>query len=149
MPSNAETIYDCLKHYTRKQVLDEKNMWTCDKCSEKVQPHQKTLLFKTSDIIVILLKRYTHTLNKNNKFIQYPLQLNLKDYNKNYGTSKSNIFNLNGFCVHNGSLNGGHYYAVSKNFLNKKWYEYNDSLVRNLPEDKILTYTPYLLFYSR
>ena len=46
-------------------------MWKCDKCNQKVQPHQKTLLFKTSEILIILLKRYTSSLRKNNKFIRY------------------------------------------------------------------------------
>ena len=142
-------MYDCFKHYTRKQVLDEENMWKCDKCNKQVQPHQKTLLFKTSDILVILLKRYTSNLRKNDKFIQYPLKLNLKDYNKNYGTRKTNTYNLNGFCIHGGSLGGGHYYAVSQNALDKRWYEYNDTTVSNVSDDKLLKYTPYLFFYKR
>ena len=149
IPKNAETIYDCFKHYTRKQVLDEENMWKCDECNKKVQPHQKTLLFKTSDILVILLKRYTSNLRKNDKFIQYPLKLNLKDYNKNYGTRKTNTYNLNGFCIHGGSLGGGHYYAVSRNALDKRWYEYNDTNVSNVSDNKLLKYTPYLFFYKR
>ena len=149
LPDNSETIHDCFEQYTRKQILDEKNMWKCDKCSENVQPHQKTLLFKTADILIILLKRYTNNLRKNNKFIQYPLQLNLENYNKNYGTGKSNIYNLNGFCVHNGFLGGGHYYAVSKNSLDNKWYEYNDSSVSLVSDDKLLKYIPYVLFYKR
>lgn len=146
---DSETIYDCLEQYTKKQILDEKNMWKCDKCFKKVQPHQKTLLFKTTDILIILLKRYTSSLRKNNKFIQYPLNLDLKDYNKNYGTGKSNIYNLNGFCIHGGGLGGGHYYAVSKNSLDSKWYEYNDSDVSSVSGDKLLKYTPYVLFYKR
>lgn len=149
IPSDAENIYDCFDNYTKKNILDEQNMWKCDKCKENVQPHQKTLLFKTSEILIILLKRYTKNLIKNNKFIKYPLKLNLKDYNKNYGTNKSNNYRLNGFCIHNGSLNGGHYYAVSYNFLDKKWYEYNDSSVGYVSDDKLLNYIPYLLFYKR
>jgi ubiquitin C-terminal hydrolase len=124
-------------------------MWKCDKCEKKVQPHRKTLLFKTSDILIILLKRYTSNLRKNDKFIQYPLKLNLKDFNKNYGTGKLNTYNLNGFCIHGGSLGGGHYYAVSKNSLDKQWYEYNDSNVSKINEEKVLKYTPYLFFYKR
>jgi len=149
IPGDAESMHDCFKHYTEKQILDEKNMWKCDKCKNKVQPHQKTLLFKTSDILIILLKRYTSSLRKNNKFIQYPFQLDLKNYNKNYGTRKSNTYILNGFCVHGGSLGGGHYYAVSKNSLDKKWYEYNDTNVSTITNEKALKYTPYLFFYKR
>jgi ubiquitin carboxyl-terminal hydrolase 4/11/15 len=75
--------------------------------------------------------------------------LNLKDYNKNYGTGKPNTYNLNGFCIHGGSLGGGHYYAVSQNALDKQWYEYNDSNVSSITKEKVLEYTPYLFFYKR
>jgi ubiquitin C-terminal hydrolase len=149
IPENAETIYDCFDNYTKKRILDKDNMWKCDKCNQKVQPHQKTLLFKTSEILIILLKRYTSSLRKNNKFIRYPMNLHLKDYNKNYGTKDANIYSLNGFCIHSGSLGGGHYYAVSKNFLDKNWYEYNDSSVNKISIEKTLKYTPYLFFYKR
>ena len=149
IPENAETIYDCFDNYTKKRILDKDNMWKCDKCNQKVQPHQKTLLFKTSEILIILLKRYTSSLRKNNKFIRYPMNLHLKDYNKNYGTKGANIYSLNGFCIHSGSLGGGHYYAVSKNFLDKNWYEYNDSSVNKISIEKTLKYTPYLFFYKR
>ena len=149
IPDESETIVDCFRNYTKKNILDEDNLWKCDNCSLKVQPHKKTLLFKTSDILIILLKRYSSSLRKNNKLISYPLKLDLKEFNKNYGTNGSNVYNLNGFCVHGGSLNGGHYYAVSKNSLDKLWYEYNDSNVREISKDKVLNYTPYLFFYKR
>jgi len=149
IPDNSETIYDCFKHYTRKEILDEENKWKCDKCSESVCSHKKTLLFKTSDTLIILLKRYSSNMRKNNKFISYPMNLQLKDYNKNYGTSKGNVYALNGFCIHGGSLSGGHYYAVSKNILDKKWYEYNDSSVNELNNQAVLKYIPYLFFYKR
>ena len=59
----------------------------------------KNSLFKTSDILIILLD-IASNLRKNNKFISYPTKLNLKDYNKNYGTNKPNVYALNGFCIH-------------------------------------------------
>ena len=149
IPDDANTIYDCLKNYTEKTVLDEENMWKCDKCKEDVQPHKRTLFFKTSEILIILLKRYSSNLRKINKFIQYPMNLHLKDYNKNYGTKRPNVYSLNGFCIHGGSLGGGHYYAVSKNLLDKKWYEYNDSSVKKIVPGEALKYSPYLFFYKR
>lgn len=145
---DAGSLNDCLDHYTKKIILDESNLWKCDKCKKSVRPHKKTILFKTSDIIIIVLKRYSLT-KKIDKFIQYPLQLNLEKYNKNYGTNKRNIYDLSGFCIHNGGLNGGHYYAVCKNIFDSNWYEYNDTSVNKIKNDKILEYKPYLLFYTR
>ena len=149
IPPNAETIYDCLDKYIQKEILDENNKWTCDKCSKKVCSHKKTMLFKSSDVLIILLKRYDSNMRKKNNFIKYPLNLNLEKYNKNYGTKKSNIYSLNGFCIHSGSLGGGHYYAVSKNNLNQNWYEYNDTNVNKIQIENVINYTPYLFFYKR
>ncbi len=148
IPSDSNSLYDCFKHYTQKVVLDEENKWNCDKCKERVRVHKKTILFKTSDILIILLKRYSN-YKKINRFLTYPMNLNLKEFNKNYGTHKSNIYSLNGMCIHSGGFNGGHYYAVCKNFLDNQWYEYNDSSVTPIQKEKVFKYTPYLFFYRR
>ena len=149
IPTDANTIYDCLDNYTAKTILDEDNMWKCDKCKEDVRPHKRTLFFKTSEILIILLKRYSSNLRKINKFIKYPMDLHLKDYNKNYGTTRSNVYSLSGFCIHDGLLGGGHYYAVSKNYLENKWYVYDDTSVSQIKTEKVLKYIPYLFFYKR
>ena len=73
----------------------------------------------------------------------------MEKYNKNYGVNKSNVYTLNSFCIHNGFLGGGHYYAVAKNNLDQNWYEYNDSSVNIINTSKILEYIPYLFFYKR
>ena len=149
IPNDSKSIDECLKHYTQKIILDEENRWTCDKCFKSVRPHKKTLFFKTSDILIILLKRYSKYGQKIDRFIEYPMKLDLKNYNKNYGTNKPNIYHLNGFCIHNGILGGGHYYAISKNFLDSKWRKYNDTHVSEIKESEVLKYVPYLFFYKR
>ena len=70
---------------------------------------------------------------------------------KNYCISKKNSLNykLMGISIHSGSLNGGHYYAVCKNYLNDKWYEYNDSHVSSVSQEKCTKYSPYLFVYRR
>ena len=52
-------------------------------------------------------------------------------------------------AIHSGGLGGGHYYAVCKNFLDDTWYEYNDSHVLRVQNDKLMKYLPYLLVYKR
>ena len=54
--SDCETLYDCLDNYTMSLSLDDKNLWKCDKCNKKVRSQKKTLLWKTSDILIISLK---------------------------------------------------------------------------------------------
>ena len=106
------------------------------------------MLWKTSDILIILLKRYKNG-QKNNKYIEYPLTLSLNKFNMNYGTKKKNSYSLQSFAIHDGGLNGGHYYAVCKNPLDKKWREYNDSNVTLIDNNDVKKYVPYLFFYKR
>ena len=70
IPESSETIYDCLSSYTQKITLDCDNSWTCDKCKESVQPDKKIKLWKTSDVLIILLKRYSKR-HKKDDFIEY------------------------------------------------------------------------------
>ena len=72
----------------------------------------------------------------------------MSDYTINYAENDT-VYKLMGLCIQNGSLNGGHYYAVCKNYLDGKWSEYNDSNVSRVPKDKLTKYSPYLLVYKR
>ena len=148
IPCTSESLECCLSEYMKKYRLDEKNKWKCDECNQSVRPFKQTRLWKTSDVLFILLKRYN--LNRKiDKYLKYPLKLDLKDYNINFSTDKKNEYSLSGMAIHSGSLGGGHYYAVCKNYLTDQWSEYNDSHVNQISEDKITTYSPYLFVYKR
>ena len=43
-------------------------------------------------------------------------------------------------AIHSGGLGGGHYFAICKNYLDDSWYEYNDSNVSKITENKVLDY---------
>ena len=148
IPEKADSLDSCLKEYMKKFQLDKDNMWKCDKCKELVRPYKQTRLWKTSDILFILLKRYKNN-RKINKYIEYPEILDLKDYNLNYCSNKKNEYSLQGMAIHGGGLGGGHYYAICKNYLNDTWYEYNDSNVRPLSNDSVFQNSPYLFVYKR
>ena len=143
----SKTLYDCLDDFTKSTNLDDDNLWTCDNCHDKVKSQKKTLLWKTSDVIIISLKRFNQ-LTKINKFIEYPDILTLTNYNLNYGTSKINKYCLQSLAIHVGGLEGGHYYSVCKNHITKNWYKYDDE-VSTIYNDNYLNELPYILFYKR
>eukprot|EP01091_Cochliopodium_minus_P007278 TRINITY_DN17184_c0_g1_i1.p1 TRINITY_DN17184_c0_g1~~TRINITY_DN17184_c0_g1_i1.p1 ORF type:complete len:207 (-),score=55.87 TRINITY_DN17184_c0_g1_i1:175-795(-) len=67
----------------------------------------------------------------------------------NTGSSKvDSIYDLFGIVSHSGSLDGGHYIAFCKNHANEKWYEFNDSVTREVTEKEVASQEAYLLFYS-
>lgn len=147
IPEDASTLSDCLDSYTKKITLDCDNSWKCDKCKQKVEPDKKIILWKSSDTLIILLKRYTKLI-KNNTFIEFPLQLDISHYSLNYG-SKGTLYRLSGISIQSGSLGGGHYYAMCYNELDKKWRTYNDTHVSEITESELLQQKPYCLFYRR
>ena len=117
-------------------------IWTCDNAIKKY--HLKTLLWKTADIIIICLKKFSNS----SMFIKYPEKLDLHKYNINFGTSKNNIYTLQGYIVHRGTINISHYYSVCKNHVLNNWYKYDDDDIIDYSDD-YLNETPYILFYKR
>ena len=121
IPDGASTLYDCLDSYTRVSKLEVNNTWTCDKCKKSINPDRKLLLWNCPSVIIILLKRYT-IVGKNNTYIEYPLELDVNGYVVNY--NKNNCeYRLSGLCIQSGSLGGGHYYALCKNYLDDFFFE--------------------------
>ena len=105
------------------------------------------MLWKSSDTLIILLKRYSHRIKKDN-FIEFPIQLDMSSYSLNYDSNGS-TYQLSGICIQSGSLGGGHYFAMCKNELDGLWREYNDTTVRDVEVSELLRQKPYCLFYRR
>lgn len=153
IPQDANTLNDCLKYSTNKKKLDSENEWRCDQCKQLINANQKIMFWNTSDVIIILLKRYTfsHDMRrafKNNKDIDFPFILDISDYSINHN-KQTTEYQLSGMCIHSGDTGGGHYYAICKNSLDEKWRVYNDSSVYDIKESEISKHNPYCFFYRR
>lgn len=147
--NDTDNIYESLNKYTDVYSLDDENLWKCDKCSRDVKCEKRNKFWKLPDVLIILIKQYNDNTRKIDKFIQYPMNLNMEPYCFNY-KSVSLDYELQSMCIHNGSLGGGHYYAFCKNLLDDKWRKYNDTGVSDvLEESNILKQKPYCLFYKR
>ena len=72
----------------------------------------------------------------------------MKEYCLN---SKSNDINyeLIGICIHNGGLNGGHYYAACKDVNTGIWKIHNDTHVTQTNIEAVKKENPYCLFYRK
>ena len=65
------------------------------------------------------------------------------------GYDKSSyIYDLYGICNHSGNVLGGHYWAYVKN-ANSKWYNFNDTMVREINPSQLITANAYCLFYRK
>jgi ubiquitin C-terminal hydrolase len=149
VPKGARSLEDCLKAHTRLTELDGDNQWKCDQCHQFTKAKQRNLLWKTSDILIFLLKRYKNG-QKIGRFIKYKDIFDIGAYTLNYGSSSSTTkYALQGVSVHDGSLGGGHYYAYCKNNLDQKWRQYNDTHVSEVSQEEALGTNGYVFFYKR
>ena len=70
------------------------------------------------------------TRTKLDNLVQFPIEgLNINKFVK--GPSNNNhVYDLFAVSEHIGGMGDGHYTAMCKNYHNGKWYDCNDSLVR-------------------
>ena len=96
IPEDGKSLKDCFKKYTDKFTLDDKNLWECDKCKQKV--HSKKInVMENIRYLNNFIKKYKNG-QKNNKYIEYPLTLSLNKFNMNYGSKKEYVFIAIIFC---------------------------------------------------
>ena len=160
LPSESENnnigLNDCLKNFTKPEILTDDNKYFCEKCKKKVDANKTMYLWEIPDYFIVQLKRFKNIgmrTMKNEIKVNIPFEdINFENNEHEYH-SKKNDYELYGVIRQFGSLNGGHYVAITKNVMNNKWYEFNDSSVVHLPDDqvkKILNDSSnYILFYRK
>ena len=140
-------IYDCFDLFCKTELLSGDNQWKCDKTNKYYDAEQITKIWKYPQIMIINLKRFDFNQNKINVNIDFPIKnLNLSNFCIGYNNNKS-IYDLYAICNHRGSLNNGHYYAYCKH-KNNKWYNFNDSDIKEIKEESLITNKAYCLFYK-
>jgi ubiquitin C-terminal hydrolase len=141
------TLEDCLKEYAKEEKLSRDNKAVCSMCNEKKDATRKTTVVSVGKTLVIHLKRfsgYGSNISKNNKPVTYPSVLNLGSFTE----SEAGEYRLTGVVLHLGSLHGGHYLAVARDPFSGRWYQFDDSRVREVTEKEAHQPAAYVLFYQ-
>ena len=139
IPSDAETIYDCLDEFFADESLDEDNLYFDEKSGKKVNADICKKFINLPKYLIIVLKRFKQNnmgmfIGKNKSKIAIPIDddyLDLSDYTIGYDVSNSK-YELISVGLHSGGLHGGHYYAYAKSTKDNKYYVYDDSTVTPL-----------------
>ncbi|KKY20807.1 putative ubiquitin c-terminal hydrolase [Phaeomoniella chlamydospora] len=148
------TLDDCLDEFGKEEILSENDAWYCPRCKEHRRASKKFELWKTPDILVMHLKRFSSNRNFRDKLeimVDYPVEgLDMSNRVLVQEKGKEVIYDLFAVDNHYGGLGGGHYTAYAKNFFDNNWYEYNDSHVSKRSDPQaVVTPAAYLLFYRR
>ncbi|KAL7116109.1 hypothetical protein ACP275_04G223100 [Erythranthe tilingii] len=151
-PQESVSLYKCLEAFLKEEPLGPDDMWYCPVCKKHCQADKKLDLWRLPEILVIHLKRFSYNRflkNKLETYVDFPIRdLDLSDYIAQKGEKSSNRYLLYAISNHYGSMGGGHY-AAFVHHGGDRWYDFDDSHVSPISEDKIKTSAAYVLFYRR
>lgn len=160
--SQGITLDSCLDQFSRTEVLGEDDLWHCSRCNDFRRASKTIELWRIPDIFTIQLKRFSSYHGFRDKLsdvVNFPIEgLDMSkriqktmangaiaDTMENHG----HIYDLFAVDNHYGGLGGGHYTAYAKNFVDEKWYYYDDSRVQEADPQDSVAGAAYLLFYRR
>lgn len=163
------SLDECLDEFGREEVLSENDAWYCPRCKAHRRATKKFELWKTPDILVMHLKRFSAHRGFRDKIdalVDFPLRLDMKGRVEEPDEGKSQEYDLFAVDNHYGGLGGGHYTAHAKSFVDDCWYDYNGEHSTTLPYNihtnsadshvskknnpqGVVTPAAYLLFYRR
>jgi ubiquitin carboxyl-terminal hydrolase 4/11 len=123
------TLEECLDEFEKAEVLSEQDTWYCPRCKEHRRASKKFDLWKTPDILVVHLKRFSSSQWRRDKLdvlVDFPIEdLDLTSRVVHKEDGRQEVYDLIAVDDHYGGLGGGHYTAWAKNFVDGQWYNYN------------------------
>ncbi|KAM5316123.1 ubiquitin carboxyl-terminal hydrolase 2 isoform 2-T3 [Glossophaga mutica] len=144
------TLMDCMRLFTKEDVLDGDEKPTCCRCRARKQCIKKFSIQRFPKILVLHLKRFSESRIRTSKlttFVNFPLRdLDLREFaseNTNHA-----VYNLYAVSNHSGTTMGGHYTAYCRSPVTGEWHTFNDSSVTSMFSSQVRTSDAYLLFYE-
>ncbi|XP_005157570.1 ubiquitin carboxyl-terminal hydrolase 2a isoform X1 [Danio rerio] len=145
------SLMDCMRLFTKEDVLDGDEKPTCYRCKARRRCTKKFTVQKFPKILVLHLKRFSEARIRTSKlstFVNFPMKdLDLREFASD--RSSSAVYNLYAVSNHSGTTMGGHYTAYCCNPENGEWYTYNDSRVTPMSASQVRSSDAYVLFYER
>ncbi|XP_067113098.1 ubiquitin carboxyl-terminal hydrolase 2-like isoform X2 [Osmerus mordax] len=143
-------LMDCMRLFTREDVLDGDEKPTCCRCKTRRKCTKKFTIQKFPQILVLHLKRFSESCVRTSKlstFVNFPLKdLDLREFS--WDGSADAVYNLYAVSNHSGTTLGGHYTAYCRNPVLGEWYNYNDTRVSPMSSSQVPSSDAYVLFYE-
>jgi len=145
----SPNLFDCFDLYCDSELLEGENAWLNEKTGKRESVKRHIIFWSLPNVMIIDLKRSKLNHKKIHTLVDIPIDnVDFSKYVKGYN-AESYIYDLYGVCNHSGGGGaGGHYFAYIKN-ANGKWYIFNDTMVNEIPSDKIISSMSYCLFYRK
>lgn len=142
------SLNGCLDDFFKEEELNKENdnQYYDDNDKTYKDVVKRTHLFHASKYLVLQLKRWNYNFKKNQRIIHHDPSSMLdldRLYENNTSMPKYELFAI---INHSGNVGGGHYTSCIKNG-NGKWYNYNDTMIHEIPMNKIVGNKNYCLVY--
>eukprot|EP00455_Lapot_gusevi_P009468 TRINITY_DN1423_c0_g1_i5.p1 TRINITY_DN1423_c0_g1~~TRINITY_DN1423_c0_g1_i5.p1 ORF type:complete len:919 (+),score=331.64 TRINITY_DN1423_c0_g1_i5:79-2835(+) len=152
--ANSFHINECIAEFTKQETLSENDAWFCPSCRKFQCASKKFDIWKTPDILIVHLKRFAYTRYLREKIgtlVECPVEgLNIRPFLADPTVPEEDcIYDLFGVSNHMGGMGGGHYTAYTKNLVDGRWFELDDSRVASASAGNVVSPAAYVLFYSR
>ncbi|RWW70879.1 hypothetical protein BHE74_00021420 [Ensete ventricosum] len=145
------TLEEALRRFTTTEILDGENKYHCLRCKSYERAKKKLTIVDAPNTLTIALKRFqSGKFGKLNKAVRFPENLDLAPY-MHGSNDKSPMYKLYAVVVHLDVMNAsfsGHYVCYVKN-RQGKWYKTNDSTVKPVELETVLSKNAYMLLYAR
>lgn len=152
---NKKSLIESLESLVNGETLEGDNAYQCDLCNAKVTAQRRIGLRHLPNILIVALRRFDYNLDtmrrmKLNNYYEFPWEIDLEPYtieglhrkdNEQTGNPHTSgplfpanyyQFRLRGVVIHTGSAEGGHYYSYIQDRASSKWFEFNDTIVREV-----------------
>ena len=145
------SLEECIEFSSQAETLDEENEVYCSTCKEHVQASKQMTIFRLPKILIIQLKRFKekgYHKDKDGRLINFPVEgLDMTRFC--HISNGPPLYDLYAVSNHFGGLGGGHYTAYAKNSENGRWYNFDDSSVREVGNvGSVVSPAAYVLFYK-
>ncbi|XP_022624999.1 ubiquitin carboxyl-terminal hydrolase 2-like isoform X1 [Seriola dumerili] len=143
------SLMDCVRLFTKEDVLDGDEKPTCYRCKARRRCTKKFTIQKFPKILVLHLKRFSEArrTSKLSTFVNFPMKdLDLREFASE--NSINAVYNLYAVSNHSGTTMGGHYTAYCRNPNSGEWYTFNDSRVTPMSSSQVRSSDAYVLFYE-
>ncbi|XP_074496267.1 ubiquitin carboxyl-terminal hydrolase 2a isoform X1 [Sebastes fasciatus] len=143
------SLMDCMRLFTKEDVLDGDEKPTCYRCKARRRCTKKFTIQKFPKILVLHLKRFSEArrTSKLSTFVNFPMKdLDLREFSSENSTNA--VYNLYAVSNHSGTTMGGHYTAYCRNPNSGEWYTFNDSRVTPMSSSQVRSSDAYVLFYE-
>ncbi|XP_067421137.1 ubiquitin carboxyl-terminal hydrolase 2 isoform X1 [Emydura macquarii macquarii] len=144
------TLVDCLRLFTKADVLDGEEKPTCCRCKARTRCTKKFSIQKFPKILVLHLKRFSEARIRTSKLTTF-VSFQLKDLDlREFAAQSCNhaIYNLYAVSNHSGTTLGGHYTAYCRSPVTGQWHTFNDARVTPMSSSHVRSSDAYLLFYE-